>query len=282
MKILVVGGDLKGAWQMRGVQLGRALGARVTARPSDEDWRWAQIVVLVKRAALVWSAKTRQLSVPVVWDALDFWLQPEQNATPLAQVVTEAKQIADAAGVSVMIGATRQMAADLGGVYLPHHCRIGLTPSPPRSTARVVGYDGTKKYLGKWLPMLEHACEAMGLRFVVNPTDLRHVDALVSLRDGRWDGDVCRQWKSGVKQVNAICAGKPILSQSGAAQREMAAVGVTADDPDAVCHALHQLTGSEMRDVAFDHARQHAREFTVDAVAAQYLAILREAGQRAA
>lgn len=282
MNLLVVGGDTKGAWQMRGVQLGRAMGARVTATPSDKDWAWADRVVLVKRAAACWDGQARRLKVPVIWDVLDCWAQPEQNGESRECHVDQVRRIAKAAGVSLLICATRAMADDLGGVYLPHHCRQGLAPAPPRGRTHVVGYDGHKKYLGRWLPALGQACASLGLRFVINPPDLRGVDVLVSFRDGRWDGWACRQWKSGVKHVNAIVAGRPMLSQPSAAHDELMPIGTVIEDVDQVRDALVVLMRRDVRDEAYRTGLIWANEFQVTTIAGRYADLLQQAGRRAA
>ena len=72
MNLLLVGNG-KGSWTMRGEQLGAALGARVRTTPTAEDWRWADLVILVKRAGAVFARQAHQAQVPIVWDALDFW-----------------------------------------------------------------------------------------------------------------------------------------------------------------------------------------------------------------
>lgn len=282
MNVLIVGADTYGSWQMRGLQLGKAIGARVTLGPSADDWAWADLVVLVKRAAMQFQAHAARFRGPVVWDALDFWTQPEQNGEPIEQRIEQARHVVRTAGVSVTVGATRAMADDLGGVYLSHHCRLGLLPTPPRKQAQVVGYDGQKKYLGLWAKALESSCAELGLRFVVNPPKLSDVDALVSFRDGKWDGEVCRQWKSGVKQVNAICAGRPILSQPSAAQSELVPIGVTIEDVSYLTDALEQITSLNMRESAYQVGRTWYRDFHVDAIAQQYLDILKRAERRAA
>lgn len=281
MKWLFVGVG-SGSWQMRGVQLGAALGARVTSDPTPGDWAWADVVVLVKRAAIKWQQQARRVAVPVVWDVLDFWDQPGQNAVSCADLAARIHEIEKAAGVDLLIGATQRMAADIGGVYLPHHCRIGLAPSPIRKKASVVAYDGTKKYLGSWAKALAGACDMLGLTFVINPTDLGPVDVFVSFRDGRWDGDVCRQWKSGVKYVNAIAAGRPVLTQPSAAFSELPCNGVTAAHQDDLVGALNRLTWEEERQTAYEASLVYAPSFTVDAVAAQYRQILERVARKAA
>lgn len=277
MKVLIVGADAKGAFQMRGEQLGHAIGARVTLRPTATDWRWAEIVVLVKRAAMAWGHEARCLSVPVVWDVLDFWAQPAENQQPREYFLGLIARTRKFAGVGTLIGATRAMADDIGGVYVPHHARLGLTPRPIRDRAQIVAYDGQRKYLGRWQPALEQACQSLGLQFVANPPSVADADVLVSFRDGRWDGWVCRQWKSGVKQVNAVVAGRPMLAQESAAHVEIAPVCRTTD---ALCHlteSLERLTERDMREAAFEHGRSVGRMYHLDQVAQQYADVLKHA-----
>ncbi len=284
MNVLVVGMGA-GSWQMRGVQLGQAMGARVTAAPTAADWAWADRVVLVKRAAMRWAAEARRLSVPVVWDALDFWAQPEDNNKPIEVLLDQVRATKDAAGVSMLIGATQSMARSIGGfsgVYVPHHCRLGLQPTPPRPVAKVVGYDGQKKYLGAWLPALTRACEAVGLRFVLNPPDITACDVLVSFRDGKWDGPACRQWKSGVKYVNAITAGRPILTQTSAAYEELRPIGDIVESPDELAAALQYVSFREIREGAYEEGRRAAASFQVSAVAESYRDILSRADRAVA
>ncbi len=277
MKVLIVGSDGRGSWQMRGVQLGAALLARVTLKPTKADWLWADVVVLVKRATIEYRYDTRTATAPLAWDVLDYWDQPEQNDQPAADLARQVFAIRDRFEIATLIGATEAMANDIGGVYLPHHCRIGLTPTPPRDKSLIVGYDGTKKYLGKWLKSLIAACESLGLEFVIHPPDLREVDVLVSFRDGKWDGDVCRQWKSGVKYVNAICAGRPVLTQPAAAFSELKPVGEAITDPSELVSALERVTSQTMREIAYQDGVKRAASFTVEAVAKQYVAILQNA-----
>lgn len=281
MNTLIVGMG-KGSFQMRGQQLGGAIGARVTASPEQWDWDWADIVVLVKRAAIRWQSEVRRVKVPVVWDVLDFWAQPEENGLTREELIAKVRSIQEAAGVSVLIGATRAMAEDIGGVYLPHHCRLGLAPAPIRGRAEVVGYDGTPKYLGRWRLALVQSCAELGLRFVVNPPDIRDADVLVSFRDGRWDGWVCRQWKSGVKHVNAFVAGRPIVSQLSAACDDVRPFGLVIDRMDKLTEALERAALSHNRAEAYEYSRYAAASYQLPAVALEYAGILRQAARLAA
>lgn len=281
-RILIVGADSKGSWQVRGLELGRAIGARVTLSPTDGDWRWAQVIVLVKRAADHWGKTARRGGVPVVWDALDFWAQPEDNTLGREEHIAAASALARRCGAALVIGATAAMAADLGGVALPHHSRPGLSLPPMRRRATTVAYEGVPKYLGQWRHALETACARLGFEFLVNPRALSDGDILVAFRDGRWDGWACRRWKSGIKYVNAIAVGRPILTQPCAAFEEIAPVGRAIDSPDELGVALETLADHQYRRTAYEIARARAGAFTLDAIAKTYRQMILSTSEKAA
>lgn len=284
MRILIVGADGKGSFEMRGRQLGHAIGARVTLSPSPRDFDWADVIVLVKRAAAIWGERARLSGVPVVWDVVDFWKQPDENQTPITDLIVRVFAVRDAIGAKTLIGATEAMATDIGGVCVPHHCRIGLEPAPPRRDVGmlVVGYEGQPKYLGPWRSELEYACADLALHFVVNPPDLRSVDVVVALRGGRSDGDVCRRWKSGVKYANALVAGRPILAQETAGFEDVNPVGLTIDGSIDVRARLVALTAMPLRTEAYQVGVRRAGEFSLQTVARKYRSVIEQAAERAA
>lgn len=267
-------GNGKGSWQMRGVQLGAALGARVTTMPSDDDWRWADIVVLVKRAGAAFAALAHRFDVPIVWDAVDFWRQPAENGVSPDQAVALARGAMDSIKPALVIGATQAMADAIGGVYLPHHSWAGLVPTPPRETVKVVGYQGGVVYLGRWKAVLEQECARRDWTFVINPTDLSAVDILVAFRDGMWDGWICEEWKSGVKVVNAVAAGRPIITQSTAAMREIGAAGTTVSGPELWSVGLDHWSDYGHRVEAYERAQSLAPAYQIEQIAAQYRLVL--------
>ncbi len=281
MNVLIVGGG-KGSWSIRGHQLGVAIGARVTESPTNADWDWAHVVVLVKRAGAVYAAAARRAGLPIVWDALDFWRQPQQNGlqAPVARQLLQ-QQIAETQPV-LTIAATQAMAEACGGVYLPHHGWTDLMPTPARREVRTVAYEGNPLYLGRWEAWLRRRCEARGWQFVVNPVQLRQADILVALRDGQWDGWICREWKSGVKVVNAIMAGRPILTQDSAAARELPWKGSVLDGEADLDAALDRWADYAARAEVVDHAGRVAGDYTLRAVASRYQAVLAEAVTRCA
>lgn len=277
MNVLMVGSG-KGSFEMRGVQLGDAIGARVTSSPTDADWHWAEVAVLVKRAAGRWAPDAHRCGVPFVWDAVDFWGQPYENTFDETRAcATLANQIA-ALKPALTICATQAMADACCGAYLPHHSWKGLLPQRPREHVQRVAYQGNPVYLGKWRGLLLSACQARGWQFVLTTDDVRHelwqADILVAFRDGPWDGWMCREWKSGVKVVNAQAAGRPIVTQPSAAMREIGAPGWEVSTAEALGHSLDQLTPRHARELAYETCVIQAPKYRLPAVAEQFHGIL--------
>lgn len=280
-RILFIGGG-GGSWTMRGGQMAAALPARATTDPTPADYAWADVIVLVKRAIERWGAAARDTGKPIVWDVLDFWAQPQENETPIGTLAARVAELKRRYRVHTVIGATEAMAEAIGGVYLPHHCRLGLAPAPIVDRATVVAYDGSTRYLGAWKAALERTCPSLGLTFTTTPSDLRTVDILVAFRDGPWNGPACRAWKSGVKYVNAIAAGRPILTMPCAAYDEVRPPGLAIARIDQLASGLAHLATLEQRRLAYEHGLRRAAQFTVSAVAAQYRSILATTVARAA
>ncbi len=259
---------------MRGVQLGGAIGARVTSDPTPADFGWAELIVLVKKGGLRFAHAARSYRVPIIWDAVDCWRQPFDNGLGPASAVRLLQTHAAASGASLVIGATMAQARAIDGVYLPHHSWQGLEPSPPRTVVQTVGYQGNPLYLGIWAKRLDKACRLRGWTFVVNPDDLRNVDILVAFRDGPWDGWICREWKSGVKVVNALAAGRPLLTQASAAFGEIAAPGAIVETEGDLDLALDGWASLDRRQEAYEQARVGAPAYRLSAVADQFRGIL--------
>lgn len=251
MNVLMVGAGAAGSWQIRGVQLGQALGARVTTSPTEADWAWADVIVLVKRALAVWGAQARQTSCPVVWDAVDFWQQPAQNHLAREAAIAMAQQYMAPVSPDLVIGATQAMADDLGGVYVPHHVNPGHGRTEPRDSVMVVAYEGNPLYLGQWHGALVEACAKRGWTCAINPPRLADADIVVALRDGPWDGWMCQAWKSGVKLVNAIGVGRPVITQDSAAYREIHPIGATVDAVGDIDDAMDAAASPLVRVLAF-------------------------------
>lgn len=278
MKVLIVGAG-KGSWQMRGQQLGAALGARVTSSPTDDDFRWCDLVVLIKKHAVNFAPRAHKAGKPIVWDALDFWSQPAQNRYTRDSALLALRSQAKVIKPALIIGATKEMTADaesLGfkSAYLPHHSWNGLAPTPPREVVATVAYEGNPAYLGRWHGWVKEACDKRGWSFVVNPPNLAEVDIIVSFRDGAWDGWICREWKSGVKVVNSVAAARPMLSMPSAAMRELRPLDSTIEAVTDLKRALDSYSDQTERQKAYEACAELAPQFTVDAVAESYRSIL--------
>jgi hypothetical protein len=270
VNVLIVGGG-QGSWQVRGVQLGNAIGARLETSPIDH-LRWADVVVCVKRALFPHAEAIHRAGKPLVWDALDFWTQPEQNSLSETEARALLQQTIAKYRPTLTIGATQAMADAAGGVYLPHHARPGLTPGPVREQMKVVGYEGTRKYLGSWGKAVQYECDRRGLSFVINPPDLRKCDLLVAFRDAEHDGWMCREWKSGVKIVNARAAGRPIVTQWSAAAQEIRALKTIVHDQADLSLAIDEWDYVARKTVACGAIGSD--RFALDQIARQYRNIL--------
>ncbi len=277
MNVLIVGGSKAGSWQMRGLELGAAIGARVTSAPTPKDFGWSEVVVLVKRAGAVYAKLAHQADRPVVWDALDFWSQPGDHRLTESQAKALLHAQIRVIKPALVIGATEAMARACDGVFLTHHSWQGLHPTPAREVVSVVGYEGNAAYLGKWAPAIKAECAKRGWRFVVNPGDLSAVDLFVAFRDDPWDGWICRQWKSGVKLVNAQAAGRPMVTQNSAAYRELQPAASVMQTPEELAGYFDDCANFAWRQATVDQARHDAPAFTLAAVAERYRQILQTA-----
>jgi len=291
MTLLIIGSGhgLRGSWPIRGVQLGAALGARVTLDPTPADWDWLSVhhragtpaaVVLIKQAGAQYARQAQRWNLPIVWDALDFWSQPRENGLSEGEARARLARALEEIRPQLFIGATPAMAAAGEGVFLQHHAWAGLVPTDARAHVALVAYQGSPRYLGQWHDVLDRACHRRGWRFVINPPDLAAADLIVAFRDGPWDGWMCRQWKSGVKAVNALAAGRPFLSQ--ACQGSEEGIGSAVDSPADLEAAFDHWRDHAVRQAVVERARTLAPARTVEAVAAHFQAVLARAWQVAA
>jgi hypothetical protein len=280
MNLLIIGsGDERTSFAIRGRQIGNALGARVTSTPTPQDFAWAEAILLVKRYGASFASQARVTGVPVLWDALDFWAQPADNGVTETQArALLSAQIAKVQP-TILIAATEAMAEDakaagVDAVCLPHHTWRGLDPMASRTEMGVVAYQGNPLYLGRWAMALQRACQSRGWRFVINPEQLWQADLIVALRDGPWDGWICRQWKSGVKLGNAIAVGRPVLTQATAAQRELDPPGSVLQELADLPAALDLWSDPTRRQNAYDACRARAKSLRLPAITDRYRAVL--------
>lgn len=274
LNILVTGSGASGSWQVRGAQLGRAIGATVLAKAVDIGPFDAAVVV--KRPPPDMVARVHRAGVPLIWDVVDAWTQPAGNDWCKDACMTWLRDQIAAIRPAAIVAPTKAMAADLAEfglpvLALPHHGRPGQRRNPIRPLA-VVGYEGSEGYIRGWRPLIESACRKRGLQFVINPDHLDEVDVVLALRDAT--GYAPRHWKSNVKLANAQASGTPIIACRERGYLETASgAEAWADSAAELGHALDELQDTDYRRAVGAKLIEAAP--SIDAVAATYLAWLR-------
>lgn len=273
MNILVTGGATSGSWQIRGLQLGKAIGAEVIPRALDVAA--FDLAVVVKRPPRDTVLRIHKAGIPLVWDPLDAWPQPDGNDWAKHEAMAWLHMMVKFMRPAAIVAATKAMALDCAvfGVpvlTVPHHSRPGLKRTPLR-TMRVVGYEGGPQHLGSWVTWFELECARRGWTFHMKPESINDLDIVIAMRERH--GYAPRTWKSNVKLANAQASGTPIICGREAGYLEQASGGERfADTPEEVVAALDALEPI--------HARQEAAEtlatrtLTLETVAKPYRAWL--------
>lgn len=270
MKILFTGRGTSGSWQIRGVQIGAAMGAEVEPMALRSS---ADVVVAVKRVP---DEVAQAFRGRMVWDVVDAFPQPHANRWSEAECkIWLAKEIRRLEPVGI-IAATKAMAEDCAGfdvpvLWLPHHHRPGIAVNPIRERIEVVGYEGGPQYIDGWRPAIEQECQRIGARLVVNPESLADVDVVLALRTDA--GYAPRLWKSNVKLSNAHGSGTPFIGCREAGYLETkTGFEEWADDAHELGAAFDRLETRKVRQVVQDVFLRAA--FTVEEAAAKLRAWL--------
>lgn len=268
MNLLVTGRGTSGSWQIRGEQLGRAIGA--TVLPKAIDVAAFDLAVLVKRAEPDLVQRLHRAGVPIVWDVVDAWPQPSGNSVGKAECMAWLSHQVQTIRPAAIVAATVAMANDCAAfgvpvLALPHHARPGLKRAEIRPL-QVVGYEGGEAYLDGWRRSIDRACDRRGLKFVVNPPDLGAVDIVLALRDAT--GYAPRNWKSNVKLANAQALGLPVICTREAGYLETASGAERwADTPEELEAAISDLapikTRQQVSEVMFKAAPSLERVATI-------------------
>lgn len=214
MKILTTGkGGKAGSWEVRGVQLGNAVGD-VVPRATVSDMRKYDVVVAVKRLSPGLLQDLQRSGVPWIWDLVDFYPQPTCTKWSRSQAIKWARHQIHVAGPDGVIYPNERMAKDIGipGTVVYHHARPGLHVRPTKQKVEVVGYEGDPRYLGPWRTAIERECRSRGWVFEEGRTPDNY-DIVVAFRGPDFGGYTQRTWKSNVKLVNAQGAGVPFVGQ---------------------------------------------------------------------
>jgi len=246
--ILVTGRGTSGSWKVRGEQLGTAIGA--TVLPRAVEFEPFDAVVLVKRPAPGQIEAIQRAGVPLIWDVVDAYPQPDGNRWTRPECLAWLRQQMALINPRAVVAATKAMAGDLAefGVpvlALPHHARPGLMRNPIRPLS-VIGYEGSVSYIGGWMSRIDAECKARRLAFHINPIRLADLDVVLALRDA--GGYAPRNWKSNVKLANAQGSGTPVICCREAGYAETASGGeLWADDAAELTRALDLLEHSSSR-----------------------------------
>lgn len=213
MKILTTGKGTSGSWQVRGVQLGGAVGKAIP-KASLEECQKADIIVFVKRNTHIFFYDNMLGSgKPWVWDLVDLYPQPECSSWDRDRAIEWAKIKINGNKPYGIIYPNRKMMEDVGipGTVIYHHCRPNAPINPIREKVRIVGYEGGLQYLGKWRGLIESECKRRGWRFRTD-IPLHEMDIVVAFRDDC--GYVQKSWKSNIKLANAHGTGTPFVGNS--------------------------------------------------------------------
>lgn len=216
MKVLVTGSGKGGSWEIRGRQLGEAIGATVDPAAKVDGF---DLVVLVKRHKNGAVEAAHKAGIPLVYDMVDAWPQPAGNGWSRIECLDWLDGHIRAIAPAAIVASTKTMAEDCDGfgvpvLYLPHHARPGLKMNPIRPEVRTVVYQGGPHYLGKWRDFLHRECASRGWAFRADETktatfELADADIAVAVREQA--GYAATQWKSNVKLANAQGSGTPVI-----------------------------------------------------------------------
>lgn len=260
MKVLVTGRSRAGSWRIRGEQLGSAIGAHVEIEARKVTG--FDVAVVVKRAPMNTLQRLRAERIPVVWDIVDAWPQPEGNSWGKDACLRWLRDEVEIIRPNAIVAATQRMMYDclenmrLPVLWLPHHSRNDEV-NPIREHVNVVGYEGSERYLGPWQGWLEDECHSRGWKFVVNPERLADLDIVTAFR--YYGGYAACNWKSNVKLANAQGSGTPCVMNREAGYLEMASGGeLWANDRRQLSDALDQLVPLKVRRERSDRLRQAA------------------------
>lgn len=269
-RIVVTGNGKSGSWQIRGAQLGKAIGAKVDPKAASVE---ADIAIAVKRFDGL-----RLNGAKLVWDVVDAWPQPGGiNDWDREQCLKWLRAQITAIRPHAIVAATQQMAIDAREVFdgpilaLPHHARPHQVLNPICHSIACVGYEGGAQYLGKWEFDLMAECKRRRWHFETNPQRLAHLDVVVAVRAHQ--GYASRNWKSNVKLANAQGSGTPFIGNREAGYRETASgAELWADSMAEMRLALDALSDVNTRRAAAD--KLLAAQPTIEAVAETYRAWL--------
>jgi hypothetical protein len=281
VKVCFTSRSSAGAWQIRGEQIAALrTNWKAVHAPSEQDIAQSDVVCVVKKPDARVLQAARRLRKPVVYDIVDSWAQPEDGLKYTDRL--QAKSLFSAAwnaiGADGYVFPTRRMQEDLGqlvrhGVTIYHHYWPQIQRNPLRGKVEVVGYEGAD-YLGEWLPRIQQACDARGLRFVANPRAYTDLDIVVLARGGVHSSFLSRSYKSNVKLANAYGSGTPALvhiDEMSAHDTDAGDVLFFSDHAGSFERQLDRLVGDPvLRRAVHERFLAVAPRFHVETIVAQF------------
>ena len=220
MKLLFTGsGGHAGSWHMRGVQMAATHKDWVAIpKATKADLVGADAVVLVKRAPKDTVAAIKAWGGPFLYDALDFWKQPEgaSGIGSAPEACMRFQKHFSEVDADIVLTPNTIMKFDLEPIckktaVLPHHFDPSISPNP-RKHSRTVVYWGHPRYLEGWREIADRVCRRVGAELLVNPKDPTVGAMMLAVRGGPYGSWLDRRWKSGVKGVTAMALGVPLVA----------------------------------------------------------------------
>lgn len=270
MKILVTGKGSAGSWNIRGVQLGGAIGAKVVPKAPKSACEDADLIICVKRINHPFFNAVAASKRPWIWDLVDFYPQPDCTGWDRAKAIGWVQAQIERFKPTAVIWPNQRMRDDcdtgLPGAVIYHHHRPGSPRNPIRETVKRIGYEGEPRYLDEWMRAFGKECAARKWDFILNPLSIADLDAVVAVRGAKFNGYAQFHWKSNVKLSNAQGSGTPIIAAKEPSYLETSDGGVVwVDGIEDVSQALGQIVSRETREKLAGHLCPKA--YSLDAAA---------------
>lgn len=282
VSVCFLGDGVSGSWQMRARQIA-AMRPHWTAKAAKEltalDVQRHQVFCIVKRFDRAVAERLRAEGKAVVYDVVDPWRQPEdgERHPTLDMVIGYFTKVLRDLPVDGVIFPNDTMRHDLGHlvprpVTIYHHHKPELRPIAVKRRAEVVGYEGVAEYLGPWRDVVESVCMRRGLRFVINPASLAHIDIGFAARGGRHGSLMASRYKSNVKLANFFAAGIPCVvhaDEMSYRETDNGQVRFVRDRAELEA-AVEQLLPYETRQAIHGSFVSHSARFRLPRIVAQY------------
>jgi hypothetical protein len=252
MKILFTGNGTSGSFQIRGVQLGNACGATVIPKATRQDIKRCDVVVVVKRISEQLLNDIRSSGKPWIYDIIDAYPQPECTAWDRKKAIDWVQTRLKILHPNAVIWPNNCMMYDcdmgMPGMVLYHHHLPGIAINTIKKDISVIGYEGSRDYIGKWLGPILKECIKRKWEFKINTRQLADMDIVIAVRDDHVNGYAQSHWKSNVKLANAHGSGTPFIGPHERGYIETSTgFEMWADYPEDLSQSFDRLRTQELR-----------------------------------